>query len=810
MLSKRNLWTLLSALVLVIMVAAQCGQPAPPAAAPATEAPAATEAPQPTATPVPAPTDTPQPAATEAPAEAAPAALGTIRVGTNAEYPPFESVDASNNIIGFDPDLMKAIAQAAGFQVEFVNTRWDGIFVALASGEFDAVISAATITDERKQTVDFSEPYFNAGQMIAVKIGSDIKTPADLDGKRVGVQLGTTGDIWTSDNTSAEVVRYDEITLAFQALAQGDVDAVVNDGPTSADIIKANPEMGVTLVGEPFTEELYGIAVNKDRPEVLAAINQGLQAVRESGEYDTIYQKWFGTPAAAESAVPADCSGNGNLKAVDAVDDYTVKISLCKPDPAIPFKMAFGTMAMQSPANLDKYGGGGDLGSNPVGTGPYKLVEWVRDDHISLEANPDYWGEPAKTKNLVMRPIPEAAARFLELQSGTVDIINNLGTDDFPVAEADANVQVLDRPPLNIGYLWMQRDLKPFDDERVRQAVGMCVDREALVKAFYPPATLVAEQFLPPGLLGYSEGLTWYQRDVEEAKRLLADAGYPDGFDTRLSLRDVVRGYLPEPTKVAEAIQAQLAECNIRATINVMESGSFLDAAAAGELEMGLLGWLADFPDPTNFLDFHFTGTGSGEQFGTPFPDIVDLLNQAAVLSDAGQRQQLYNQVNDLIKLHVPMVPIAHGGSAMAALADVQGLLASPLNEEEYALVSKGDADTLIYAKNGDAISLDCTDETDGESFEVCTQLFEGLLGFKAGTTEVEPVLAESYESNADATEWTFHLRQGVTFTDGTPFNAEAVKVNIERQWDPSNPLHVGRTGEFYYFTAFFGGFKGE
>jgi polar amino acid transport system substrate-binding protein len=204
-------------------------------------------------------------------------------------------VDESGNIIGFDIDLMNAMAQAAGFEVEFVNTRWDGIFVALASGEFDAVISAATITDERKETVDFSDPYFNAGQMIAVKQGSDIETPDDLNGKRVGVQLGTTGDIWASENTTAEMVRYDEITLAFQALAQGDVDAVVNDGPTSAEIIRANPEMGVTLVGEPFTDELYGIAVNKDRPEVLAVINKGLAAVKASGEYAAIYDKWFGT-----------------------------------------------------------------------------------------------------------------------------------------------------------------------------------------------------------------------------------------------------------------------------------------------------------------------------------------------------------------------------------------------------------------------------------------------------------------------------------------------------------------------------------
>ena len=268
---KIKVFSVVLVAVMLFSALAGCAQPKP-TAVPPTTAPVA-----PAATAVPKPTEAPKPVG-----------LGVVKIGNNAEYPPFESVDASGKIVGFDPDIIAAIAKAAGFEFELINTRWDGIFVALASGEFGAVISAATITDERKQTVDFSDPYFNAGQMIAVKQGSPIKTPADLDGKKVGVQLGTTGDIWVSDNTKAEVVRYDEITLAFQALGNGDIDAIVNDGPTSADIIKANPELGATLVGEPFTEENYGIAVSKDKPELLAAINKGLAAVKASGEYDKI------------------------------------------------------------------------------------------------------------------------------------------------------------------------------------------------------------------------------------------------------------------------------------------------------------------------------------------------------------------------------------------------------------------------------------------------------------------------------------------------------------------------------------------
>ncbi|TEU15379.1 MAG: basic amino acid ABC transporter substrate-binding protein, partial [Anaerolineales bacterium] len=228
---------------------------------------------------------------------ATPVPVGKLVVGYNAEYPPFEYVDEAGNSVGFDVDLFDAIAKAAGFEYEFVNTRWDGIFVALASGEFDAVCSAATITEERAKTVDFSDPYFEAGQMIAVRADeTEIVTADDLAGKKAAVQLGTTGDIWLTEQTEAEVMRYDENTLAFQALAAGDVDAAVADGPTAIEIVNANPEMKLKVLDGVYTEEQYGIAVPKDRPEVLAAINAGLAAVKALGIYDEIYDKWFGVP----------------------------------------------------------------------------------------------------------------------------------------------------------------------------------------------------------------------------------------------------------------------------------------------------------------------------------------------------------------------------------------------------------------------------------------------------------------------------------------------------------------------------------
>lgn len=256
--------------------------------------------------------------------------LGVITIGTNAEYPPFESVDEAGDIIGFDIDIVTAIAADAGFEIEFVNTRWDGIFVALSQGEFDAVISAATITDEREDIIDFTEPYFNAGQTIAVAsdMASVIDSPEDLAGLRIGVQLGTTGDEYASEIDGAEVVRFDEITLAFQALGEGDIDAILNDGPTSADIIANNPDLDAVIVGEPLTDEFYGIAVNPERADVLDAINLSLANVIASGEYAEIFNAWFGQdPPEAFMPMMDDMADGGDMMVeIDSTDPASVAL----------------------------------------------------------------------------------------------------------------------------------------------------------------------------------------------------------------------------------------------------------------------------------------------------------------------------------------------------------------------------------------------------------------------------------------------------------------------------------------------------
>jgi len=511
-----------------------------------------------------------------------------------------------------------------------------------------------------------------------------------------------------------------------------------------------------------------------------------------------------------------DCDYGGEFKSVEAVDEFTVKITLCVPDPAFPSKIAFTSFAVQPSEYLESTGGKGDLLEQPIGTGPYMIESWERGNQLVLKAFPDYWGENTGAETLVFRWGTESAQRLLELQSGTVDGIDNVGPDDFATVEGDSNLALYTRPALNTMYIGFNNNpqvegfdnaANPLANEQVRQAIAMGIDRQRIVDNFYPAGSEVASHFTPCVIPNGCVGDEWYSFDAAAAKALLAEAGYPDGFETVLNYRDVVRGYLPDPNVVAQDIQAQLKEnLNITVNIEVMESGAFLAAADAGQLQgIHLLGWGADYPDQTNFVGYHF-GAGSSKQFGDHWDDITSALASGAQLASDSDREPFYTTANNAIRTHVPMIPVAHGGSALAFKASVEGAFASPLGNEEFSVMSNG-TDTFVWMQNAEPISLYCADETDGESLRACEQITQSLLSYETGGTAVEPALAESYDVNDDLTEWTFHLRQGVLFHDGSSLDANDVVQSLVIQWDAANPLHTGNTGAFSYWSGLFGTF---
>lgn len=503
-----------------------------------------------------------------------------------------------------------------------------------------------------------------------------------------------------------------------------------------------------------------------------------------------------------------DCDYGGKIKSIIAVDAYTVEFTMCKPDPAFPTKAAFTPFGIYAEEWLMANGNEANqetLLSAPVGTGPFMLETWARGESVTFKAYDGYWGDKPAYDTLVFRWATEGAQRLLELQSGTVDQITNVSPDDYETVKGDANLTFLPVANPNVLYLAMTNTFTPFDDVKVRQAIAMGIDRQRIVENFYAEGSVVPSHFTPCSLPNGCVGEPWYEFDAAAAKALLADAGYPDGFETTIYYRDVFRGYLPEPGLVAVEFQTQLRDnLGIEAEVIVMESGQFIDESTQGNLDgLYLLGWGADYPHVTNFLDFHFAA--SNPQYGDPHPEIYEVLEAASQIGDPAEAEALYIEANNAIRELVPMVPIANGASASAALNTVGNAHFRPFGAPLFAKVDPG-KDTFVFMQNAEPISLYCADETDGESLAPCQQVVETLLGYAIDSGNVVPELATACTANADSTVWTCTLREGVTFHDGSTFDANDVVVSWAAGIDAANENHIGNTGAFEYYSYLFDG----
>lgn len=221
----------------------------------------------------------------------------TLTVGSDTTWYPMEYIEGDKTV-GFDVDLAQAIADKLGLKLDYQSTAWDGLFPALIAHKFDMAISSITITDERKKEMDFSDPYFKTDQAAATMAGAGIDTIVKLNGKKAGVQIGTTGEIEAKKIAGLTVNTYDDIMMAFEDLKAGRIDAVIADSYLVYAYASKNTEFGVGFVIK--TDEQLGIAFTKDTPDLLKAVNDALKAIKAAGTYDQLYTKWFGTNAVSQ------------------------------------------------------------------------------------------------------------------------------------------------------------------------------------------------------------------------------------------------------------------------------------------------------------------------------------------------------------------------------------------------------------------------------------------------------------------------------------------------------------------------------
>jgi len=379
------------------------------------------------------------------------------------------------------------------------------------------------------------------------------------------------------------------------------------------------------------------------------------------------------------------------LKSVDKVDDYTVKITLTKPEAPFLSNLAMqfaGVQSKEYAIAMMKAGTPEKIDQEPLGTGPFSLLQYQKDAIIRFKAFPQYWRGAAKIDDLIFSITPDASVRWAKLQKGECHVMPYPNPADLDAMHKDTNVQILEQPGLNIGYLAYNTTKKPFDDVRVRKAINMAIDKKAIVSAVYLSTGIAATNPIPPTQWSYNKSIKDDAYDPAAAKKALAAAGYPNGFTTDLWAMPVQRPYNPNAKRIAELMQADLAKIGVKAEIKSFEWGEYRKRMQNGEHQLGMMGWTGDNGDPDNFLNT-LLGCDSAKTNGSnvakfcyqPFEEVVQ---KAKVASNPAERTKLYEKAQVIFKEQAPWFTIAHAVQLAPVRKEVLDFKLSPFSRHTF------------------------------------------------------------------------------------------------------------------------------
>ncbi|ANU15657.1 ABC transporter substrate-binding protein [Planococcus maritimus] len=376
---------------------------------------------------------------------------------------------------------------------------------------------------------------------------------------------------------------------------------------------------------------------------------------------------------------------NHLIESVTATSEHELEIVLKRKTAPFLSYLAISMFGIASPAAIEQYGT--DIGENPVGTGPFKFEEWNRNNTITLSKNEEYWmdGKPYLDQ-VIYQVVPENSARLNALQTGEIDIVDGMNASDTTIVEDTEGIELLKRPSFNIGYMAFNMEKEPFDDPLVRKAINMAIDKEEIVDAFYNGLADPATSPLPPSLWSHDDSLEKYDYNVEEAKKLLAEAGLEDGFTTELHTMSNPRPYLPEPMKIAEAIQSDLAEIGITAEIVSSEWATYLEDTKNGKHSMAMYGWTGVMADPDNFLYPNLSKTNAEVPAQNiafyKSDEFTSLITEARETIDQDKRTELYQQAQQLFQEDAPWTMLAYTTPPLAQSDFVEDYNPHPMSND--------------------------------------------------------------------------------------------------------------------------------
>jgi peptide/nickel transport system substrate-binding protein len=369
----------------------------------------------------------------------------------------------------------------------------------------------------------------------------------------------------------------------------------------------------------------------------------------------------------------------GNIKAVEVVDPLTVEFALKEPRASFLAVLTAGAASIVSPTAVRKHGQ--DYALTPVGTGPFKYASWERGQRVVLEKNPGYWRFPVKLDRVIYRPIVEDQARLTELLTGALDLIVGTPPDYVGQLEANPKVTLLKQVGAHVWYLGINNQKKPFDDKRVRQALNYAVNKDAIVRDVLKGTGALSVGPVLPKTWGADGGLKPYPYDPERAKKLLAEAGHPNGFTTTLWVPESGSG-MQSPVAMSTVIQSNLKAIGVNVTLQTMEWGAYLAKLRSKEQELFALSWMAGNEDPDMVMypllhSSQWTPNGPNRALykNEKFDEI---LHQARLTTDEKKRADLYRQAQRILVDDAPWIFVDHEIQTAAHVKRVQGFKLHP------------------------------------------------------------------------------------------------------------------------------------